>query len=136
MDKEEYSVPTPAARKVGIVLIIVGVCSLLLIQPFSNWYVNTVGNIHNIDYSRRILVISSFLPSIVFASLTSWLMTLGNRTITLKRWPPEGLPILYRTRKHKGRLAIINGVIFFLAGGFTWLIAIFWFFMTWKSYSL
>ncbi len=136
MENEEYFLPTPAARLFGILLIICGVFFLLLIQPFSDWYVRTLENIHDIDQSRRILVASSALPSMLFAALTSWLMTLGHRTISLKRWPPQGLPILYRTRKHSGHLAIIDGVICFLAGGFTGLIAIFWFYLTWKSYNL
>lgn len=136
MDDEEYYLPTPAARIVGIILIICGVISLLLIQPFSDWYVRTLENIHDIDQSRRILVISTVIPSMLFASLTSWLMALGHRTISLKHWPPQGLPILYRTRKHSGHLAMIDGVVCFLAAGFTGLIAIFWFYMAWKSYNL
>jgi hypothetical protein len=73
---------------------------------------------------------------VLFASLTSWLMALGHRTISLKHWPPEGLPILYRTTIHTGRMAMTNGIICLFASGFTGVIAIFWFYMSWKSWNL
>ena len=136
MDKEEYTQPTPSARITGIALMIVGVISLFLIEPVSTWYVETLDSIHDVDLSRRILMLSSLVPSILFASLTSWLITLGHRTITLKQWPPQGLPILYRTRKCQGRLADINGVVCFIAAGFTGLIALFWLHMVWKSSTI
>ncbi len=136
MNKEKYTVPTARGRLAGKVLIIVGVLSLVMILPFSHWYVQTLGNIRDMDDSRRILIVSSMLPTVLFASLTSWLLALGHRTVALKRWPPEGLPILYRTTIHTGRMALINGVMCFIAGGFTGVIAIFWFYMTWKSWNL
>jgi hypothetical protein len=136
MDNEEYTQPTRTARITGILLMVVGVISLFLIEPVSSWYVETLDSIHDVDLSRRILVLSSMVPSILFASLTSWLITLGHRTITLKQWPPQGLPILYRTRKQQGRLADINGMVCFIAAGFTGLIALFWFYMVWKSSTI
>jgi len=136
MEKDDYSIPTPAARVVGIGLVICGVFLLILILPFSDWYVETLKNIEDAEKSRRILIASTMFPSILFATLTTWLLALGHRTISLQHWPPQGLPILFRTRIYNGQLAKVNGVICFLAGGFTGLIAVFWFYLTWISYHL
>ena len=136
MNKEIYAVPTRKARFIGRILLVSSLLSLLLILPFSHWYVHMLNDIQDIDQTRRILIASSLLPTVLFASLTSWLMALGHRTILLKHWPPEGLPILYRTTIHTGRMAMTNGVICLFASGFTGVIAIFWFYMTWKSWNL
>ena len=136
MENEKFSVPTPAARITGIILLVCGLLSLILILPISHWYVNMLENIRDAEQTRRILIFTTTLPTILFASLTSWLLTLGHQTITLKHWPPQGFPILFRTRIHSGRQAIIDGVVCFLAGGFTGLIAVFWFYMAWISFRL
>lgn len=136
MDNEEFTVPTPAGRLIGKILLVIGVLLLLLVQPVSTWYVHLFANIHDADESRRILIVSTVIPAILFAALTSWLLGLGHKTISSRHWPPHGLPILYRTRIHKGRQAMIDGVVCFLAGGFTALLAAFWFYMMWKSYNL
>jgi len=136
MEMEQYAIPTRGARIAGRVLLVSSVLSLLLILPFSHWYVHMLNDIEDIDQTRRILIASSLLPTVLFASLTSWLLALGHRTISLKHWPPTGLPILYRTTIHTGRMAMTNGVICLIASGFTSVIAIFWFYMTWTSWNL
>jgi len=136
MENEDYSVPTPAARIVGIALLVCGGLLLALILPLSDWYVETLESIRDAEKSRRILIASTMLPTILFATLTTWLLTLGHRTISFEHWPPKGMPILFRTRIYNGHLAKVNGVICFLAGGFTGVIAVFWSYMTWISYNL
>lgn len=136
MDNEQFSVPTPAGRTIGRLLLAAGVLLLLLIYPLSHWYVRILENIGDEEQSRRILIVSAALPAILFAALTSWLFGLGHKTISSRHWPPQGLPVLYRIRIHNGRPAIINGVICFLAGGITGLITLLWFYMTWKSWNL
>jgi hypothetical protein len=136
MDDEQFVTPTPTARFVGKALIFTGVLLLILIEPISDWYVHLFAGMHDLAESKRLLVGSTFFPALLFATLTSWLGGLGHKTISMRHWPPPGLPILFRTRIQKGKPAIINGVGCFLAGGVTGVLALFWFYLCWKSYNL
>ena len=70
MKTEQYAVPTPKARIAGRVLLVSSVLSLLLILPFSHWYVHMLNDIEDIEQTRWILIASSLLPTVLFASLT------------------------------------------------------------------
>lgn len=136
MENEQYAVPTPTGRAIGKALVVIGILLLLLVKPVSDWYVHLFANIRDVEDSRRLLIISTTIPSLIFATLTSWLLGIGHRTISSGHWPPHGLPILYRTRIHNGRQAVIDGMVCLLASGLTGLLAVFWFYMTWKSYNM
>lgn len=136
MNQEQFSLPTPTGRLIGRILLVCGILSLLLVQPFSVWYVHTLKDIGDTDLSRRILIASSIVPSILFATLTSWLLALGHRAISSRHWPPRGMPILYRTRIHDGQQALVDGILCMVAGVFTGLLACFWFYLAWRSWNL
>ena len=82
------------------------------------------------------LYISNLFVFILFLFMSIWLLKLGRSTQKQNRFPPVGLPVLFKTKISKGKMATAQAIALYFSSLLTLMFSLFYIYLVWLTYGI
>lgn len=136
MSEQDYILPNRVGRIAGIGCLTCALILLAVSEPLSTWYISVIQSLPTLEAQKTALVVSNGVAAILFGVVSFWLLILGRGSWKSGRWPPKGLPIMFRIRGRVGWRSHVRAALCVAGSVLLAFVVLFFLYLAWTAYGI